>query len=123
MAKRIGFDMLELHYAHGYLMSAFITPLTNHRTDEYGGVPREPHALSAGGASRPCEGCGRRTSRSPCASQLTIGSAATGITPDDAVAIARLLRAGGADIIDVSAGQTAVNARADLRAHVPDAVF
>ena len=37
MAKRIGFDMLELHYAHGYLMSAFITPLTNHRTDEYGG--------------------------------------------------------------------------------------
>src|SRR5262245_41801157 len=37
MAERAGFDMLELHYAHGYLMSAFITPLTNHRTDAYGG--------------------------------------------------------------------------------------
>src|SRR5260221_11297201 len=37
MAQRIGFDWLELHYAHGYLMSAFITPLTNKRTDDYGG--------------------------------------------------------------------------------------
>src|SRR5262249_9779452 len=37
MAARAGFDMLELHYAHGYLMSAFITPLTNRRSDEYGG--------------------------------------------------------------------------------------
>ena len=37
MAERAGFDMLELHYAHGYLMSAFITPLTNRRTDAYGG--------------------------------------------------------------------------------------
>ena len=38
MAERAGFDMLELHYAHGYLMSAFITPLTNRRTDDYGGT-------------------------------------------------------------------------------------
>src|SRR4030095_6444760 len=37
MAERAGFDMLELHYAHGYLMSAFITPLTNRRSDAYGG--------------------------------------------------------------------------------------
>ena len=37
IAKQIGFDWLELHYAHGYLMSAFITPLTNKRTDDYGG--------------------------------------------------------------------------------------
>ena len=49
MAERAGFDMLELHFAHGYLMSAFITPLTNRRTDAYGGIAREPHALSAGG--------------------------------------------------------------------------
>ncbi len=51
MAERAGFDMLELHFAHGYLMSAFITPLTNRRTDAYGGIAREPHALSAGGLS------------------------------------------------------------------------
>src|SRR4030095_10655095 len=37
MAVRAGFDMLELHCAHGYLLSAFISPLTNHRTDDYGG--------------------------------------------------------------------------------------
>ena len=37
MAARAGFDWLELHYAHGYLMSSFITPLSNKRTDEYGG--------------------------------------------------------------------------------------
>ena len=56
MAERAGFDMLELHYAHGYLMSAFITPLTNRRTDAYGGSPREPHALPARGVPRRARG-------------------------------------------------------------------
>ena len=110
MAKRIGFDMLELHYAHGYLMSAFITPLTNHRTDEYGGCleNRMRFPLEVLEAVRRVW-----PSHKPISVRISandwVGS--DGITPDDAVAIARLLRAGGADIIGVSAGQTAVNAR------------
>src|SRR5262249_56638812 len=51
MAQRIGFDWLELHYAHGYLMSAFITPLTNKRTDEYGGSLAKRIAVSPEGVS------------------------------------------------------------------------
>jgi anthraniloyl-CoA monooxygenase len=110
MAKRIGFDMLELHYAHGYLMSTFITPLTNHRTDEYGGtlVNRMRFPLEVLQAVRKVW-----PSHKPISVRISandwVGS--DGITPDDAVAIARLLQAGGADIIDVSAGQTSVNAR------------
>ena len=110
MARRIGFDMLELHYAHGYLMSAFITPLTNHRTDDYGGslenrmrFPLE--VLEAVRAAWP--------ERKPISVRISANDwvGRDGITPDDAVAIARLLRAAGADIIDVSAGQTSINAR------------
>jgi anthraniloyl-CoA monooxygenase len=110
MAKRIGFDMLELHYAHGYLMSAFITPLTNHRTDEYGGwlENRMRFPLEVLEAVRTVWPAHKPISVRISANDW-VGS--DGITPDDAVAIARLLRAGGADIIDVSAGQTSVNAR------------
>jgi anthraniloyl-CoA monooxygenase len=110
MAKVVGFDMLELHYAHGYLMSAFITPLTNHRADAYGGnlenrmrFPLE--VLQAVREAWP--------SHKPISVRISANdwAGSDGITPDDAVAIARLLRAGGADIIDVSAGQTSINAR------------
>jgi len=111
MARRIGFDMLELHYAHGYLMSAFITPLTNHRTDNHGGSlenrMRFPlDVLEAVRAVWP--------ERKPISVRISANDwvGRDGITPDDAVAIARLLRAAGADIIDVSAGQTSINARA-----------
>ena len=54
-AEAAGFDMLELHCAHGYLLSSFISPLTNRRTDEYGGS-LEPAALSARGLPRHARG-------------------------------------------------------------------
>jgi anthraniloyl-CoA monooxygenase len=110
MAERAGFDMLELHYAHGYLMSAFITPLSNRRQDAYGGsldnrlrFPLEVfHAVRAAWpASKPIS---VRISAHDWAG-------AAGITPQDAVAIARILQRAGVDIIDVSAGQTSVQAR------------
>jgi len=110
MAERVGFDMLELHYAHGYLMSAFITPLTNRRTDDYGGslenrmrFPLE--VLQAVRAVWP--------SHRPISVRISASDwvGADGITPDEAVAIGRLLRSAGVDIIDVSAGQTSIHAK------------
>jgi anthraniloyl-CoA monooxygenase len=110
MAERAGFDMLELHYAHGYLMSAFITPLTNRRTDAYGGslenrmrFPLEVfHAVRAVWPEA-----------KPISVRISANDwvGAHGITPQDAVEIARLLGGAGVDIIDVSAGQTSIDAR------------
>jgi len=109
MAERAGFDMLELHYAHGYLMSAFITPLTNHRGDAYGG--------SLGNRMRfPLEVYRAVRAVWPEAKPISVRISAHdwvpshGITPADAVEIARLLRQEGVDIIDVSAGQTSIEA-------------
>jgi len=110
MAARAGFDMLEIHCAHGYLLSSFITPLTNRRTDEYGGplenrmrYPLEIfHAVRA---AWPAE--------KPISVRISANDwvGAQGIEPRDAVAIARLLQEAGVDICDVSAGQTSIRAR------------
>ena len=110
MAVRAGFDWLELHYAHGYLMSSFITPLTNRRTDNYGGdldnrmrFPLEVfHAVRA---------------IWPMDKPISVRISAhdwvgpDGITPQDAVAISRMLTEAGVDLIDVSAGQTSTRAK------------
>ncbi len=109
MADRCGFDMLELHYAHGYLMSAFITPLTNKRTDAYGG-PLENRLRY------PIEVFQAVRQVWPDEKPISIRISANdwvgeeGITPDDAVEIAIALKAAGVDIIDVSAGQTSARA-------------
>ncbi len=102
-AAAAGFDWLELHGAHGYLLSAFISPLTNHRSDAYGGsldnrlrYPLE--VLAAMRAAWPAE---RPISVRISAHDWVEG----GITPEDAVAIARAFKAAGADLIDVSSGQ------------------
>jgi anthraniloyl-CoA monooxygenase len=110
MAARAGFDMLELHYAHGYLMSAFITPLTNRRTDEYGGVleNRMRFPLEVYRAVRAVWPDDKPISVRISANDWV---GAHGITPEDSVEIARMLKAEGVDIIDVSAGQTSVDAR------------
>ena len=110
MAERCGFDMLELHMAHGYLLSAFITPLSNTRTDEYGGrlANRMRYPLEVFRAVRAAW---------PEAKPISVRISATdwvgdgGITADDAVEIARMLQDAGADICDVSAGQTSDAAR------------
>jgi anthraniloyl-CoA monooxygenase len=110
MAERAGFDMLELHYAHGYLLSAFISPLTNRRRDEYGG-PLE------GRMRFPLEVYKAVRQAWPAAKPISVRISANdwvgsrGITPADAVEIARLLKQAGVDIIDVSAGQTSIEAR------------
>jgi len=99
-----GFDWLELHCAHGYLLSAFICPLTNRRDDEYGGplANRCRYPLEVFRAVRDVWPAERPMSVRISAHDWAEG----GNTPDDAVEIARLFRAAGADLIDVSSGQT-----------------
>jgi anthraniloyl-CoA monooxygenase len=109
-AARAGFDMLELHYAHGYLMSAFITPVMNKRTDEYGGslenrlrFPLE--VFAAVRAAWPQD----RPMSVRISSNDWVGE--QGITPAESVKIAKSFKAAGCDVIDVSAGQTTPDAR------------
>ncbi|MGE4167363.1 MAG: bifunctional salicylyl-CoA 5-hydroxylase/oxidoreductase, partial [Xanthobacteraceae bacterium] len=110
MSARAGFDWLELHYAHGYLMSAFITPLTNKRTDDYGGSldNRMRFPLEVFHAVRKVWPDDKPMSVRISANDW-VGP--EGITPQDSVEVARLLTEAGADLIDVSAGQTSVGAR------------
>ena len=102
-AASAGFDILELHCAHGYLLSSFLSPLTNRRTDEYGGS---------------IENCARyplevfRAIRAvwpedkPMSVRLSCHDwAEGGNTPEDALAFAKLFKAAGADLIDCSSGQ------------------
>ncbi len=110
MAERAGFDMLELHCAHGYLLSAFITPLTNRRTDAYGGnlENRMRFPLEVFHAVREVWPAHKPISVRISANDW-VGD--EGITPTDAVDIARMLQSAGVDIIDVSAGQTSIRAK------------
>ncbi|MFO1324993.1 MAG: bifunctional salicylyl-CoA 5-hydroxylase/oxidoreductase [Burkholderiales bacterium] len=103
-AARAGFDWLELHCAHGYLLSAFLCPLTNRRDDEFGGSleNRCRYPLAVFGAMRAAWPGDRPMSVRISAHDWAEG----GNTPDDAVAIAKAFRAAGADLIDVSSGQT-----------------
>ncbi len=103
------FDWLELHCAHGYLLSAFICPLTNRRDDGYGGnlENRCRYPLEIFRAMR---------AEWPADKPLSVRISAHdwapgGNTPDDAVTIARLFKDAGADLIDVSSGQTTRDAK------------
>jgi anthraniloyl-CoA monooxygenase len=109
-ADRAGFDLLELHCAHGYLLSAFITPVTNKRTDEYGGSleNRLRFPLEVFAAVRAVWPEGKPISVRISANDW-LGE--EGVTPREAVEIARRLDAAGVDIVDVSAGQTSIKAR------------
>jgi anthraniloyl-CoA monooxygenase len=102
-ATEAGFDWLELHCAHGYLLSSFISPLTNHRGDEYGGTleNRCRYPLEVFRAVRAAWPSHLPISVRVSAHDWVDG----GITPDDAVRIAGLFREAGADLIDCSSGQ------------------
>ncbi|MDO8984742.1 bifunctional salicylyl-CoA 5-hydroxylase/oxidoreductase [Cypionkella sp.] len=109
MAEGSDFDMIELHAAHGYLISSFISPLSNVREDEYGGslenrmrypleVFREMRRYWPG--------------HKPMSVRISANDwAEGGVTPAEAVQIAQMFAAEGADIIDVSAGQTSMDAK------------
>ncbi|MET9295906.1 FAD-dependent monooxygenase [Streptomyces sp. NPDC003077] len=102
-AARAGFDLLELHCAHGYLLSGFLSPLTNHRTDGYGGD-------LAGRLRYPLEVFDAVRAVWPSDRPMTVRISATdwhsgGTTPEDALGIARAFAAHGADALDVSTGQ------------------
>ncbi|MDR7272424.1 anthraniloyl-CoA monooxygenase [Pelomonas saccharophila] len=102
-AADAGFDWLELHCAHGYLLSAFISPLTNHRDDDYGGSleNRLRYPLEVFTALREVWPLDRPMSVRISAHDWVPG----GTTPEDAVAIAAAFKQAGADLIDVSSGQ------------------
>ncbi len=102
-AATAGFDWLELHCAHGYLLSGFISPLTNQRSDEYGGslANRLRYPLEVFAAMRAVWPAHLPMSVRISAHDWVEG----GITPDDAVEIARAFKAAGADMIDCSSGQ------------------
>jgi anthraniloyl-CoA monooxygenase len=104
-----GFDMLELHMAHGYLLASFLSPLTNARSDEYGGAVenrlRYPlQVLRAVRAAWPAE--------KPLSVRLSACDwAEGGLSESDVIAIARAMAAAGADILDISSGQTIATQR------------
>jgi anthraniloyl-CoA monooxygenase len=108
-AAKAGFDWLELHCAHGYLLSSFICPLTNVRTDEYGGSieARCRYPLEVFRAMRALWPDHLPMSVRISAHDWAVG----GNTADDAIVVARLFKEAGADFIDVSSGQTTRDAK------------
>lgn len=108
-AVEAGFDMVELHCAHGYLLSSFLTPVSNRRTDAYGGSLENRLRF-------PLEVFRAMRAAWPDDRPMSVRLSATdwveeGLTAEEAVAIARAFAAAGCDLIDVSAGQTTPEAR------------
>ena len=109
LAIEAGFDMIEVHFAHGYLLSTFISPLTNQRTDEYGGsldnrmrFPLE--VFDAIRAAWPAE--------RPISVRLSaVDWVPDGLSVADSIEIAKMLKSHGCDLVDVSAGQTTTDAK------------
>ena len=107
-ADRAGFDMVEMHAAHGYLLASFISPLTNRRTDDYGGSLENRTRF-------PLEVFRAMRAAWPDEKPMSVRISATdwadgGLTGDDAVEVARAFADAGCDLIDVSTGQTVADA-------------
>jgi anthraniloyl-CoA monooxygenase len=107
LGARAGFDLLELHCAHGYLLSTFLSPLTNHRTDAYGGSieNRMRYPLAVFEAMRAAWPRERPMSVRVSASDWAPG----GTTPEELVTFCRALKAAGCDLVDVSSGSVVVS--------------
>jgi anthraniloyl-CoA monooxygenase len=108
-ADRCGFDMIELHAAHGYLLASFISPLTNKRSDQYGGSLENRLRF-------PLEVFRRMRDAWPAHRPMSVRISATdwaegGIGGEDAVLVAEAFAEAGADLLDVSTGQTVSDAR------------
>jgi anthraniloyl-CoA monooxygenase len=109
LAIAAGFDLLEIHMAHGYLLASFISPLTNRRTDEYGGTleNRMRFPLEIFRAIRKVW-----PDEKPMSVRISaVDWMPEGHGPEDAVQVAGMLREAGCDIVDVSAGQTVPDQR------------
>jgi anthraniloyl-CoA monooxygenase len=109
LSVEAGFDLLELHMAHGYLLSSFLSPRSNHRTDRYGG-PLEHRARF------PLEVFDAVRAAWPAERPISVRISATDWVPEgferaDAVAFAAMLKEHGCDIVDVSTGQTTPDAK------------
>jgi len=106
---RLGFDAIELHFAHGYLLHSFVSPLANKRNDEFGGsfegrmrfpldVVRDTRAVVPGGI--------------PLGARITgTDWVDGGLTPDDAVKMAKALKAAGIDYVDISSANITPESR------------
>ncbi len=108
-ADEAGFDMVELHCAHGYLLSSFLTPVSNRRTDDYGGSVENRLRF-------PLEVFAAMRAAWPDDKPMSVRLSATdwmdeGLSVQDSVAIARAFAEAGCDLIDVSAGQTSPDSR------------
>ncbi len=108
-AVRIGFDAIELHYAHGYLAHSFLSPVSNHRTDQYGGSLENRMRFGREIA---------QAVRAAVPKSVALGARITGadwrdegLSPDDAVAYSKALKADGLDYIDVSSGGITADTR------------
>jgi anthraniloyl-CoA monooxygenase len=104
LAEQAGFDMLEVHMAHGYLLASFLSPVTNRRTDAYGGSLENRMRW-------PLEVFDAVRAAWPAHKPMSVRVSATdwipgGLTGADTVEIARVLKAHGCDLVDVSTGQT-----------------
>ncbi len=109
-AVRLGFDAIELHLAHGYLLHSFVSPLSNTRNDEWGGSleGRMRFPLQVVGAVREVVPPG-----TPLGARITgTDWVAGGLTVDDAVAMAKGLKAAGLDYVDISSGNITPDSRA-----------
>lgn len=112
MSEEAGFDLVEVHMAHGYLLASFISPLTNLREDEYGGALADRMRF-------PLQVLDAVRAAVPAHKPVSVRISATdwvpeGLSEEEAVEVARMLKAHGCDLVDVSAGQTTPAAKPEI---------